>query len=183
MMRNIVMGFSTVVVLALMGYTASEGGAYHGGEHGKVIEDIGNKVAGNNAAIQPKEKDDREKESDALNALKEKAGSAAGFKVSNKYKSKCSSCHGMNGSGYQYGKKLMGPKLIGKSELVILKNLVDFKAGRKENIVMKGLLMSLNKSDLEELAKEIGDFERRSKESPSNKKQENNVNKYDMSAW
>ncbi|MBT3280263.1 MAG: c-type cytochrome [Campylobacteraceae bacterium] len=181
-MKNIIMGFFTIVVIGLMAYTASQGGAYHGGEHGKVIEDIGNKVAGEKIE-KANDKDDREKEMDALNALREKAGSAAGFEVSNKYKSKCSSCHGINGSGFQYGKKLMGPKLIGQTEAKILDDLVEFKAGRKENIVMKGLLMSLNKSDLEELAKEIGDFERKSKEAPSSKKQENNKNKYDMSAW
>lgn len=182
MIKYIVMGFFTVVVAGLMAYTASQGGAYHGGEHGKVIEDIGNKVSGNSVQ-KVNEKDDREKENDALNALKEKAGSASGFKVSNRYKSKCSSCHGINGSGFQYGKKLMGPKLIGQTEEKLLKDLEEFKAGRRENLVMKGLLISLDQTALEELAKEIGDFERRSKEAPSGKKQENNANKYDMSAW
>jgi cytochrome c553 len=53
---------------------------------------------------------------------------------------------------------MMGPKLFGQSEEVILKDLRDFKAGRKENVVMKGLLISLNDDDLKELAKEIGEF-------------------------
>jgi cytochrome c553 len=181
-MKNIIMGFFTLLVAGLMVYTASQGRAYHGGEHGKVIEDIGDKVA-NNTVATPKEKDDRKKETDAINALREKAGSAAGFKVSRKYKAKCASCHGINGSGTQYGKNLMGPKLIGQSEVKILDDLVNFKAGRKENLVMKGLLISLTQADLEELAKEIGDFERRSKEAFSETKQSDNKNKYDMSAW
>jgi len=161
-MKNIIAGISTLIVLALMGYTASQGGAYHGGEHGKVIKDIGNTTAkAKNTA--PKEKSDREKEMDALNALRQKAGNAGAFKVSQKYKSKCSSCHGVNGSGFQNGKPMMGPKLFGQSEETIYKDLVDFKAGRKENVIMKGLLMSLNDDDFKELAKEIGEFPARAK--------------------
>ncbi len=161
-MKNIIAGISTLIVLALMAYTASQGGAYHGGEHGKVIADIGNRTA-NAQETKPKEKSDREKENDALNALREKAGNAGAFKVSQKYKSKCSSCHGVNGSGFQNGKPMMGPKLFGQSEEVIYQDLVDFKAGRKENIIMKGLLMSLDESDFRELAKEIGEFPERAK--------------------
>jgi len=157
-MRNLIAGIATLIVVALMALTASKGGAFHGGEAGKVIKDIGNRTAQGVKDNTPKEKDDRAKEMDALNALREKAGNAGAFKVSHKYKSKCSSCHGVNGSGFQNGKKMMGPKLIGQSEAVIYKDLSDFKAGRKENIVMKGLLMSLNDDDLKELAKEIGEF-------------------------
>ena len=156
-MKNIIAGIATVIVVALMAYTASKGGAYHGGGQGKVIEDIGNKTAKAQIAT-PKEKSDQEKEMDALNALRQKAGNIGAFKVSQKYKSKCSSCHGVNGSGFQNGKKMMGPKLFGQSEATIYKDLTDFKSGRKENVVMKGLLMSLNDDDLKELAKEIGEF-------------------------
>ncbi len=182
MLKNITLAFFTLLVILLMGYTASQGGAYHGGEHGKVIEDIGNKVSGKKIE-QLKDKDDRQKELDALNSLRDKAGSAAGFKVSNKYKSKCASCHGLNGSGMQNGKPLMGTKLIGLSEEKLLKDLVDFKAGRRENLVMKGLLIPMKQADLEELAKEIADFERRAKENSASEKQPNDASKYDMSAW
>ena len=58
---------------------------------------------------------------------------------------------------------MMGPKLFGQSEATIYKDLVDFKAGRKENIIMKGLLMSLDEPDFKELAKEIGEFPARAK--------------------
>ncbi|MEA2017064.1 MAG: c-type cytochrome [Campylobacterota bacterium] len=157
-MKNIIAGLATLIVIALMAFTASKGGAYHGGEHGKVIADFGDTM--NNAAVTkaPKEKDDREKEMDALNALRDKAGNAGAFKVSNAYKSKCASCHGVNGSGFQNGKPMMGPKVIGQSEEKLFKDLVDFKAGRKENVIMKGLLMSLSEDDLKEFAKEIGEF-------------------------
>jgi len=162
-MKNIIAGLSTLIVVALMALTASNGGAYHGGEQGKVIEDIGDKTAQAATVAAPKEKTDRDKEMDALTALKDKAGNAGAFKVSQAYKSKCASCHGVNGSGFQNGKPMMGPKLFGQSEEVIYKDLVDFKAGRKENIIMKGLLISLEEKDFRKFAKEIGEFPARAK--------------------
>ncbi|MCK5110515.1 MAG: c-type cytochrome [Arcobacteraceae bacterium] len=157
-MKNIIAGIATLIVLGLMAFTASKGGAYHGGEHGKIIEDFGDTMGQAKKVEVPKEKSDRDKEMDALSALRDKAGSAGAFKVSQAYKSKCASCHGANGSGIQNGKPMMGPKLFGQSEAVIYKDLVEFKAGRKENIIMKGLLMSLEDKDFKELAKEIGEF-------------------------
>ncbi len=157
-MKNIIAGLATLIVVGLIVFTASQGGAYHGGEHGKVIEDFGDTMGNTKAVEAPKEKDDRAKEMDALNALRDKAGNAGAFKVSRAYKSKCASCHGVNGSGFQNGKPMMGPKIIGQTEAKLLKDLIDFKAGRKENIIMKGLLMSLNEDDLKEFAKEIGEF-------------------------
>jgi len=156
-MKNIIAGLSTLIILGLMGYVASQGGAYNGGEAGKVIENLAD-IQKKKIDSQPKEKSDDQKVADALRALREKAGNIGAFKVSQKFKSKCSSCHGVNGSGFQNGKKMMGPKLFGQSEEVILKDLRDFKSGRKENMIMKGLLMSLNDNDLQELAKEIGEF-------------------------
>ena len=156
-MKNIIAGLSTLIILGLMGYVASQGGAYNGGEAGKVIENLAD-IKNKKSSFKPKEKSDDQKVADALRALKEKAGNIGAFKVSQKYKSKCSSCHGVNGSGFQNGKKMMGPRLFGQTQEVILKDLRDFKAGRKENMIMKGLLMSLNDNDLQELAKEIGEF-------------------------
>ena len=156
-LKNIIVGFFTILVVGLMAWTASNGGAYNGGVHGKVIEDIGNRTAEVQKSTL-KEKSDRDKEDEALNALKEKAGNIGGFKVSDEYRRKCSSCHGVNGSGEQNGKKLMGPKLFGQSADAIYKQLDDFKAGRVENMIMKGLLIKLNKDDLQRLANEIGEF-------------------------
>jgi cytochrome c553 len=156
-MKNIVVGMLTVIIFGLMGYTFMQGGAYHGGEAGHIIKDISsnlNSTQNSNIA----EKDDRTKEKDKLKALREKAGNAGAFEVSQAYKSKCSSCHGVNGLGEQNGKKLMGPKLFGQSADEIYQKLVDFKAGRKENMIMKGLLIKLNEADLREFADEIGEF-------------------------
>jgi cytochrome c553 len=155
-MKNIIVGILTLIIFGLMAWTAMNGGAYNGGEHGKVIEDLGNRTA--EASTTVEEKSDREKEAEELSALREKAGNIGGFKVSDAYKSKCASCHGVDGSGMQYGKKLMGPKLFGQSADALYKKLEDFKSGRKENMVMKGLLLHMNKDDLRKFADEIGEF-------------------------
>ena len=156
-MKNIIVGLLTVVIIGLMGYTFMGGGAYHGGEYGKVIEDFGDTMtAGKTVTIE--EKDDRKKEMDKLSALRDKAGSAGAFAVSNEYKSKCASCHGVNGSGMQNGKPMMGPKIFGQTAEKLYKDLVEFKSGRKENVVMKGLLIPLSEEDLKRFADEIGEF-------------------------
>ena len=155
-MKNAIVGVLVLLVIAVGGWVASKGGAYNGGEHGKVIADIGSKT--NAKSVAAKEKDDRQKENDELNALRDKAGNAGAFEVSQAYKSKCASCHGVNGSGLQNGKPMMGPKLIGQTSEEIFTKLVDFKAGRKENVVMKGLLMHLEEPDLKAFADEIGEF-------------------------
>ena len=156
-MKNIIVGIFTLITIALMAWTASNGGAYHGGQHNKVIADFGDSMT-NAAAVDIDEKSDREKENEALSALRDKAGNAGAFKVSQEYKSKCSSCHGVNGSGFQNGKAMMGPKLFGQDAETVYKDLVDFKAGRKENMIMKGLLLKLEEPDLRRLADEIGEF-------------------------
>jgi len=157
-MKNIIVGISTLLIVGLMAWTASVGGAYHGGVHGKIIKDFGDTMTNAATIAVPEEKSDREKESEALHALRDKAGNAGAFKVSQEYKSKCSSCHGVNGSGFQNGKPMMGPKLIGQNSEELYKKLADFKAGRKENMVMKGLLLKLEDEDLKRLAIEIGEF-------------------------
>ena len=156
-MKNIVVGLLTLGVVGLMVITFMGGPAYHGGEHGKIIEDFGDTMTAAKTVV-IEEKDDRQKEDDKLNALRDKAGSAGAFQVSNEYKSKCASCHGVNGSGIQNGKPMMGPKIFGQSAEKLYKDLVEFKSGRKENVVMKGLLIPLSEEDLKRLADEIGEF-------------------------
>ena len=155
-MKNAIVGILVLLIIGVAAWVASNGGAYNGGEHGKVIADMGDR--GNAATAKVEEKDDREKEMDKLRALREKAGNVGAFEVSQAYKSKCSSCHGVNGSGFQNGKKMMGPKLFGQSAEDIYKKLIEFKSGRKENVVMKGLLIPLSEEDLKTFADEIGEF-------------------------
>ena len=156
-MKHIVVGVLTIVIVGLMALTFMGGRAYHGGEAGHVIPDMGKRTA-NSASTQIAEKDDRIKEMEQIKSLQDKAGNAGAFDVSQAYKSKCASCHGVNGSGIQNGRKLMGPKLFGQSADEIFTKLVDFKAGRKENMIMKGLLIKLSEEDLRTLADEIGEF-------------------------
>ena len=161
-MKNIIVGFFTLLIIGLMVWIASDGGAYHGGEHAKVIKDFDGSM--NKASVAaPDEKDDREKEDDKLNALRDKAGNAGAFKVSNEYKSKCSSCHGVNGSGFQNSRPMMGPKIFGQTSEKLYQTLIDFKDGRKENMIMKGLLIKLTPEDLKRIANEIGEFPARAK--------------------
>jgi len=96
-----------------------------------------------------KQDDEMEKK---LRALKEKAGNIAAFDVSPLYKKSCASCHGNVGEG------IIGPKLIGLSKDKLLKDLQDFKSGKRKNYVMYGLLNGLKESQLEELASEISTF-------------------------
>ena len=156
MFKNAIVSILIVFVFGVAGWVASKGGPFNGGNHGKVIENIGSKTAA--AAVKIENKDDRQKEDDKLHALRDKAGSAGAFEVSKAYKSKCASCHGVNGSGFQNGKPMMGPKLFGQTSEQIFKHLVEFKSGRKENVVMKGLLMHLDETALQEFSDEIGDF-------------------------
>ncbi len=106
----------------------------------------------------PPEEDETKIEQEKLKALKEKAGNIGGFKVSALYKTKCSSCHGYNAEGG------IGPKLIGRKYEYISKNLSDFKSGARKNYVMYGLLQNITDEDLDKLAKEIAEFEKRAKE-------------------
>ena len=151
-----IVGILVLLIIGIAGWVASNGGAYNGGEHGKVIADMGSTAKVK--STQAQEKDDREKEMDKLRALREKAGNVGAFEVSQAYKSKCASCHGVNGSGFQNGKPMMGPKLFGQGADEIYKKLIDFKSGRKENVVMKGLLIPLSEEDLRTFADEIGEF-------------------------
>ena len=155
-MKNIIALVSTILVLGLMVLTLITGRAFQGGEAGKVIEDMKYLDKPKTEVLKVEKKNIEE---DKLKALRDKAGNSISFAVSNAYKSKCASCHGANGSGMQNGKKLMGPKLIGQSEEKVLKDLVDFKAGRKENLIMKGLLINTSEEQLKEFAKEIGEFQ------------------------
>ena len=162
-MKNIIVGVLTLGIVGLMVMTFMRGGAYQGGEHAKVIEDFGDRMTQNAVVAAPEEKDDRAKEQEQLKALRDKAGNVGAFQVSQAYKTKCASCHGVNGSGEQNGKKLMGPKLFGQDTEKLYTDLVDFKAGRKENMIMKGLLMNLSEEDLRVFADEIGEFPARAK--------------------
>jgi cytochrome c553 len=100
-----------------------------------------------------KEQEKKKKElDDKLQALKNKAGNVAAFKVSPLYKQKCASCHGVNGEG------IIGPKLVGLSAEKVHQDLVDFKSGKRKNYVMYGLLSKMDEAQIQALSDEIGSF-------------------------
>ncbi len=162
-MKHIIALFFTAVIIGLMVWTASKGGAYNGGEHAKVIKDIATLSKQKKSFDVSSNDSIDEQEQKALEALRKKAGNVGSFKVSTEYKSRCSSCHGIDGTGMQNGRKLMGPKLFGQSSEEIYRKLLDFKTGRKENLIMKGLLLHMSKEDLRRFADEIGEFPSRAK--------------------
>ena len=136
-------------LLVEMGKKSASSGTISGGSAPLVSMD--------SAAAATPEKDTKKEEEDKLKALKEKAGNVGGFKVSALYKTKCASCHGVNGEGG------IGPKVIGLSYDNVSKSLVDFKSGDKKNYVMYGLLQNLSDEDMGALAKEISEFADRAK--------------------
>ena len=151
-MKNIIVGIITLATFGLMAYLASTGTTFQGGEQGKIIEDITveNKIIKPSTQVVSQKKSDNEK----LQALKDKAGNTNAMGVSLEYKKRCASCHGVNGKG------IIGPDISGQSAEFIYTKLLDYKAGRLENPVMKGLVMNLSKKTLKTLADEIGNFKK-----------------------
>ncbi len=152
-MKNIIVGLITLFTFGLMAYLASTGTTFQGGEQGKVTEDMStfDKPTAKTIQQTPLRDDDAEDKA-KLKALQDKAGSAASFSVSKEYKTRCASCHGVNGKG------IIGPDISGKSSEYIYTKLIDYKAGRLENPVMKGLVMNLDNETLKTLSDEIGTF-------------------------
>ena len=80
MNKNIIIGATTLLVVALMGYTASQGRAFQGGEAAKIIENVASKqTATQENKNVPAQKSDRDIEAEKLKALKDKAGNVALF--------------------------------------------------------------------------------------------------------
>ncbi|MDD2384376.1 MAG: c-type cytochrome [Sulfurospirillaceae bacterium] len=157
-MKNIIVGILTLIIIALMGYTASKGGAWQGGEAGKITENVASmqKETVATPVVAPiEQKSDRDIENEKLKSLKDKAGNAVTFKVSDKYKQKCASCHGAGGEG------IVGLPLFGQSAESIYEKLIDFKSGKRQNPIMKGAIMNIGEADFKELAQEISEFKAR----------------------
>jgi len=153
-MKNIIVGLITLATFGIMAYLASTGTTFQGGEQGKITKDMSTFEKPQQKTIQqvPLKSDEDAEDKAKLKALQDKAGSAAGFEVSKEYKTRCASCHGVNGKG------IIGPDISGKSAEYIYTKLLDYKAGRLENPVMKGLVMNLSKETLKTLSDEIGNF-------------------------
>ena len=135
-------------LLVEMGKKTASSGAMSGGSAPLVSMD---------SAVAAPAKDTKKEGEDKLKALREKAGNVGGFKVSALYKTKCASCHGVNGEGG------IGPEVIGQKYEKVSKALIDFKSGAKKNYVMYGLLQNMSDEDLDTLSREISEFADRAK--------------------
>ncbi len=60
----------------------------------------------------------------------------------------CAACHGANGISAipTY------PNLAGQKEAYLVKQLTEFKSGIRDNAIMKGMVMALTPTDMENLA-------------------------------
>ena len=74
--------------------------------------------------------------------------------VSKQYLTSCAPCHGANGKG------VVAPDITHLSKEDLLKKLSDYKAGKVQNTLMKGLLTNVSDSDLNSLADEISKFKK-----------------------
>ena len=73
---------------------------------------------------------------------------AAGDAAAGKAKAvTCAGCHGPNGEGIA-----PNPALAGKSADVLEQALKDYKSGKRDNAVMKGLAAALSDADMANLA-------------------------------
>ena len=59
----------------------------------------------------------------------------------------CSGCHGANGEGVA-----PNPALAGKSEEQLVQGMKDYKSGKRDNAVMKGMVATLSDADMTNLA-------------------------------
>jgi cytochrome c553 len=58
----------------------------------------------------------------------------------------CAGCHGANGEGVG-----PNPALAGKTEDQLVQAMKDFKSGKRDNALMKGMVAALNDADLSNL--------------------------------
>ncbi len=155
MIKHILALFASVIALILVWYVYSIDVSVKSLQR---VEDIIEKskvvvkIDNHQNTAQNREKEENKEINNKVRALEEKAGNIGAFKVSKLYKTKCASCHGINGNGG------VGPKLSGLSYETLTKSLKDFKDGVKKNYVMFGLLQNLNAEQLDSLSKEIATF-------------------------
>ena len=73
-------------------------------------------------------------------------------KLSHDFIIKCSPCHD------DYANGVIGPSLLGKDANFIYERIMDFKNGKKKNILMRDLVTKIDDSKLKQIAQEIAEF-------------------------
>jgi cytochrome c553 len=78
---------------------------------------------------------------------------AAGDPVAGKEKSAmCQACHGPEGLGAVKGMQPVPPRIAGQYEDYLVKVLRDYKSGKRQNPIMKGMVAGLSDQDIDNLA-------------------------------
>ena len=72
--------------------------------------------------------------------------------LSKDYIIKCSACHD------DYANGVIGPSLLDKDKGFIYQRILDFKTGKRKNVLMKELVSQIDNKKLEEMAQEIAKF-------------------------
>ena len=70
-------------------------------------------------------------------------------RLSNDYIIKCSPCHD------DYANGVIGPSLLGKDSEFIYNRIMEFKSGKKRNVLMKELISQIDNEKLKSMADEI----------------------------
>ncbi len=73
-------------------------------------------------------------------------------RLSTDYIIKCSPCHD------DYANGVIGPSLLGKSGDFIYKRIMEFKTGKRKNVLMKELVSQIDDAKLKSIADEIANF-------------------------
>ncbi len=73
-------------------------------------------------------------------------------RLSKDYIIKCSPCHD------DYANGVVGPSLLDKDVKFIYNRIMDFKTGKKKNVLMKELVEQLDDEKLKSIAQEIANF-------------------------
>jgi hypothetical protein len=85
-------------------------------------------------------------------------------KLSKDFRIKCSPCHD------DYANGVIGPSLLGKSGDFIYNRIMEFKSGKKRNVLMQELVKRVDDSKLKEIADEIAEFNKQIQEIRKGKK-------------
>ncbi len=73
-------------------------------------------------------------------------------RLSKDYVIKCSPCHD------DYANGVIGPSLLDKNTTFIYQRIMDFKNGKRKNVLMKELVSQIDNERLKKIAKEIAEF-------------------------
>ncbi len=73
-------------------------------------------------------------------------------RLSDTYVRRCSPCHD------DYANGVIGPSLLDKNATFIYNRIMDFKTGRKKNVLMKELVEQMNDAQIKSIAEEIANF-------------------------